>query len=147
MAEFTELYERRADYVFFLCSRLEMNEEKAQFLFHDVWRRIYRQLPQLRGSHEAQWLCRKLLDSQRRLHRHTYEGVDGGFVAGMSAEARLAQSIMALSLEYRWPLVLREFAGFSYEEICRVLDVPIGTVRARLARARILVRRFQEEHA
>ncbi|MCH2127651.1 MAG: sigma-70 family RNA polymerase sigma factor [Pirellulaceae bacterium] len=37
-------------------------------------------------------------------------------------------------------LVLREFDGMSYEQISQVLDLPLGTVRSRLHRARLQLR-------
>ncbi len=41
-----------------------------------------------------------------------------------------------LSAEHRAVLVLREIDGLAYEDIATVLDVPVGTVMSRLARAR-----------
>lgn len=45
-------------------------------------------------------------------------------------------AIAALPLSYREVLVLREIEGLSYQEISKVLSIPIGTVMSRLARAR-----------
>ena len=42
--------------------------------------------------------------------------------------------------EFRSVLVLREIDGFCYESIAEVLDLPVGTVRSRLHRARIELR-------
>ncbi len=38
--------------------------------------------------------------------------------------------------EYREPIILREMEAFSYKEIGALLEMPIGTVMSRLARAR-----------
>lgn len=52
-------------------------------------------------------------------------------------------AIAALPLSYREVLVLREIEGISYQEISKVLSIPIGTVMSRLARARnLLVQRI-----
>lgn len=54
--------------------------------------------------------------------------------------AERSQQLMAaigrLADEFRQVLVLRELEGFCYETISEVLDLPIGTVRSRLHRAR-----------
>jgi RNA polymerase sigma-70 factor (ECF subfamily) len=50
--------------------------------------------------------------------------------------AALAQ----LGLDYRQILVLREIDGYSYEEIAEILELPVGTVRSRLFRARMHMR-------
>ena len=42
----------------------------------------------------------------------------------------------ALPEELRTAIVLRELEGLSYEEIAKVMDCPIGTVRSRIFRAR-----------
>jgi RNA polymerase sigma-70 factor (ECF subfamily) len=64
-------------------------------------------------------------------------------------EARLEQNeqvelvhaaLAELSTEYRTILVLREIDGCRYEEIAEILDLPVGTVRSRLFRARLALR-------
>ena len=42
----------------------------------------------------------------------------------------------------RWTLLLREVEELSYEEIAEMTEVPVGTVRSRLARARDDLRRL-----
>jgi RNA polymerase sigma-70 factor (ECF subfamily) len=44
----------------------------------------------------------------------------------------------------RLTLLLREIEEMSYEEIAEAMDVPVGTVRSRLARAREDLRRLLE---
>ena len=50
--------------------------------------------------------------------------------------ARVQQALEELPVEFREMLVLREIEGLSYKEISTVVDIPIGTVMSRLARAR-----------
>jgi RNA polymerase sigma-70 factor (ECF subfamily) len=52
----------------------------------------------------------------------------------------LQESLNQLSDEHRNILVLREIEGMSYEDISAILDMPIGTVRSRLHRARMQLR-------
>lgn len=49
-------------------------------------------------------------------------------------------ALATLSDEHRSILVLREIEGFDYEQISDVLDLPTGTVRSRLHRARLQLR-------
>ena len=49
-------------------------------------------------------------------------------------------ALAELSTEYRTILVLREIDGCRYEEIAEILDLPVGTVRSRLFRARLALR-------
>jgi RNA polymerase sigma factor RpoE len=46
------------------------------------------------------------------------------------------QAMESLQEELRNAIVLREIEGLSYEEIARIMDCPIGTVRSRIFRAR-----------
>ena len=144
MESFVDLYERRADYVYFMCSRLELDSDIAQRLTQAVWRRVRRQLPQLAGKREEHWLCSKIIDVHRKFSRKVATD-ESGKVAGLSEEQRLTSALMRLSLEFRWPLVLREFAGFDYDDIADIIGIPEGTVRARMGRARALLNKYQEE--
>ncbi len=54
-----------------------------------------------------------------------------------SEEERLLQAALArLSVEHRAVVVMKDIDGLKYEEIALALDVPIGTVRSRIHRAR-----------
>lgn len=48
----------------------------------------------------------------------------------------LRQALARLPEEARKLIVLRDFRGLSYEEIARITDLPLGTVKSRLSRAR-----------
>lgn len=52
----------------------------------------------------------------------------------------LARALEGLSDEHRAILILREMEGCDYEQISQILDLPVGTVRSRLHRARAHLR-------
>ncbi|WP_416361394.1 RNA polymerase sigma factor RpoE [Marinobacter sp.] len=56
-------------------------------------------------------------------------------------QTALAEAIAALPEELRSAFLLREYDGLSYEDIARILECPIGTVRSRIFRARDAVDR------
>ena len=55
-------------------------------------------------------------------------------------EARVQHCIGTLETEFREVLVLRDIQGFSYEEIGGMLNLPEGTVKSRLFRARAVLK-------
>ena len=59
----------------------------------------------------------------------------------------IRRTTLRLALPFREVLVLAHVGGFSYEEIARILDVPIGTVMSRLSRARQEVRELLHERS
>ncbi|WP_054308388.1 sigma-70 family RNA polymerase sigma factor [Mesorhizobium sp. 1M-11] len=78
------------------------------------------------------------LDDMSAGHRD-HSPDDDGPEANLIAKADLAaleDAIAALPEPFRETLVLRDINGLSYREIAAMLDVPIGTVMSRLARAR-----------
>jgi RNA polymerase sigma-70 factor (ECF subfamily) len=50
---------------------------------------------------------------------------------------QVQQALGRLSDEHRTILVLREIDDYDYDEIARILELPVGTVRSRLHRARL----------
>ncbi|HMG34577.1 MAG TPA: sigma-70 family RNA polymerase sigma factor [Blastocatellia bacterium] len=54
----------------------------------------------------------------------------------LSDTQRLERALDELPAEYREVVILRELEGMSYKEISEIVDIPLGTVMSRLARAR-----------
>ena len=84
------------------------------------------------------------LDELRRRNRRA-EPTDLDELAELSvpsAEAATADRIdidaalAKLPLDFRAAVVLRDLSGLDYAEIATVLDIPVGTVRSRIARGR-----------
>jgi RNA polymerase sigma-70 factor (ECF subfamily) len=59
----------------------------------------------------------------------------------------LQRALEALPEVFRVVVVLSELEDFSYQEIAEMLEIPIGTVRSRLARARSLLQQAVWQHA
>lgn len=68
-------------------------------------------------------------------------------VARMRQLRAASEVLGGLPLQFREVLVMRELEEMSYKEIASVLEVPIGTVMSRLARARDMLRPFTEDPA
>jgi RNA polymerase sigma factor (sigma-70 family) len=84
-----------------------------------------------------------LLGAERSL---TGEGAEAEAEAGESVETdQLARALATLDSAQRDVLLLHAWEELSYEEIAQALEVPIGTVRSRLARARAHLRTRLEE--
>lgn len=136
-------------------------EEAAQEAFLAAWRG----LPFFKGeSSFSTWLyrlasnaCIDLLRKERRrggalsLDDEAQEepaAPAGGW--GDPAEAlergqrreAVRRCMNALSPEHRQVLSLREFAGLSYEEIAQTLDLEPGTVKSRICRARLQLKKL-----
>ncbi len=50
--------------------------------------------------------------------------------------AQFDHALAALPLEQKTAFILAEIGGLSHEEICQIEDVPLGTVKSRISRAR-----------
>ncbi len=61
--------------------------------------------------------------------------------------ADLERALQALAEPYQGVVVLADVEGFSYAEIAEALDIPIGTVRSRLARGRSILQKALWDHA
>ncbi len=57
-------------------------------------------------------------------------------------ETQIQRAMMTLPLHFRTAVILRDIQELSYEEISNILNVPLGTVKSRINRARL---QLQEE--
>ncbi len=57
----------------------------------------------------------------------------------------LREALDSLHPRYRVPVVLKDMEGFSQEEIAKIIDRPVGTVKARISRGREQLRRKLEK--
>ncbi len=135
--------------------RLTRNDADAEDVLQDTLIRALEKRGELRDPGRLRaWLLAIVrtswLNSRRGL-RHRLEVLDGGpsvqaerggrgdlerEILDRSITDELLLALQALPEEWRETLWLREVEDLSYEEIARVLDCPLGTVRSRLARAR-----------
>ncbi len=58
---------------------------------------------------------------------------------------KLREKILKLKPEIRSMLILRDIQNHSYQEISESLDIPLGTVKSRINRARILLAKLYED--
>ena len=158
---FDELIARWSEPVWKYVRRLTNNDEMASEIVQDVWLRVLRGLNRLRdGSKLRAWLFgiarRTLMD---RLREHyaapvmsqvdvgDLEVPDDSFAAADDIEGDLAaveEALARLPVVEREALTLFYLRELSLGEVADVLDVPIGTVKSRLFRARKLLRREVE---
>ena len=142
---------------------LARSPHDADDVVQDAILRAYRGYDALRGSDAKTWLmaivrnCHStaLRQQQRRGYVPLPEDNDAQDEQSMIApapnpesasilrdERRTLQRLMAnLPDDYREVLVLREIEDMHYREIATVMNVPIGTVMSRLARARAALKK------
>lgn len=61
-------------------------------------------------------------------------------------ETFVKNALMSLPKNLRLSIVLREFEGLSYEDISKIMNTTIGTVKSRISRARIKLREELSEY-
>ena len=59
----------------------------------------------------------------------------------------VTNAINSLPIDFRTVVLLCDVEGFTYEEIAKIVDVPIGTVRSRLFRARNMLKEKLKSYA
>jgi len=57
----------------------------------------------------------------------------------------LEGALSKLSAEHRAAIILRDIEGREYEEIAKISGISLGTVKSRLSRARLALRKILEE--
>lgn len=150
--EMVRAYQHR---VFAVALRMLGNAGEAEEIAQEVFLRAHRALAEFRGDAKlstwlytiASRLCLNRLDSAERSAtvsgeerltrlRHEARGPDA-ILEQTELETALQRAIAELPDERRIVVVLRDLEGLSYEEISAALELPTGTVRSRLHRARL----------
>lgn len=87
------------------------------------------------------------LDDEEHLFFHLPDPRPGPEAQAQNHELRqaLVQGIAALSRDHREIFLLREVDGLTYQEISHILFLETGTVKSRLARARLALRQILQE--
>ncbi len=167
---FTELVRRYQLRVIHLVSRLLNDREVSEDIAQEVFVRVHLHRKNYRtGSKFSTWLftiAANLAKNEirRRKRRRNWTSLDemqetlkdaslqfadpkAGKESDMEREQLggvVGQAIAALPDRYRIALVLRDIDGMAYEEIGQVLKIPGGTVRSRINRARLMLKRKLE---
>ncbi|HEX5615298.1 MAG TPA: sigma-70 family RNA polymerase sigma factor [Acidimicrobiia bacterium] len=144
-----ELLHRHADRVHSICRRVLRDPEDALDATQEALLAIVRGIGRFDGrSAFTTWMYRvatnAALDEARRKQRRPAATeavrdlasstipVDEAVTTHLDVDAALAE----LPVEFRVAVALRDLADLDYAAIAAVLDIPIGTVRSRIARGR-----------
>ena len=175
-AEIVRRYQHR---VYGLALRWMGDEQVAEEVAQDVFIALFRALGAFRGDAKlSTWIYRvvinhcknrRLYQKRRKTDRHEPldgkrddddDGPERQFAnddplpdSGMhrsEAEVLVREALEQLDEEQRQIIVLRDIEDLAYEEIAELMDIPRGTVKSRLHRARaalavVLSRRIQQE--
>ncbi|MEE8523428.1 MAG: sigma-70 family RNA polymerase sigma factor [Thermoanaerobaculia bacterium] len=163
---FEEVYHRFVKMVFNMALRMAGDPERAEDLAQEIFLRIYRHLGKFNGRSTLKtWIyritlnhCRSKLGRRRLLTRPLAEENEGEGAElvddrrgpeertlAQDAARQLTGALSHLKPVFREAVVLRDLEGLTYEEIGKILDVRIGTVRSRIARGRDRLRTILEK--
>ena len=168
LVDFDQVYERFRSPVWRLARRLTNSEEEALDATQEVFLRVWRGLPGFRGEAKLSTWVFQIAWNYLRAHRRkkgrslqiigedmnaAQDLVDSAADSAPDPERRaratelldrVEVALERLPEHYRVVVWLRDGEDLSYQEIADALDVPIGTVRSRLARARGALRDLVE---
>ena len=142
------LLRRHYDRLYAVCRRLTGDDADASDACQEALVAIARGLSRFDArSAFATWAYRvatnAALDELRRRRRRPEPGLPEGAgpitpeaIEHAALRLDVDAALASLSPDFRAAIVLRDLCGLSYEEIADALDVPAGTVRSRIARAR-----------
>lgn len=127
------------------------NCEDAEDCLQEALINAYRALSSFRGeSAFSTWLYRIALNTARNWIRnesrkaatrlqHCAISESASIAIACDECALVRRALLSLPDHYRGPLLLRRYQNMTYEEIARVLHLPIGNVRSRLAQGRAML--------
>jgi RNA polymerase sigma-70 factor (ECF subfamily) len=156
------LYDTHVDRVFRLCYRLANGDDaRAQDFTQETFVRAFSRLAEFRGASAlGTWLhsiaVSVSLNGMRRVKRvnERETGLDDVSEIGTverraepDLKIKLRRAIAQLPEHYRVVFVMYDMEGYTHDEIGAALDMPAGTSKARLSRARSKLREALAEFA
>jgi RNA polymerase sigma factor (sigma-70 family) len=152
--------------------RLTLDSDDAKDLLQDTYLKAFRFIDSFqKGTNAKAWLFRILknsfindyrkkskepskVDYQEVESYYNSEDVDRQITPDLRVEAlqdmigdEISVALNSLDVDFRTVIILCDLEGFKYEEMAKILDIPIGTVRSRLHRARNLLKEKLSEYA
>jgi RNA polymerase sigma factor (sigma-70 family) len=152
--------------------RLTLDSDDAKDLLQDTYLKAFRFIDSFQqGTNAKAWLFRILKNSFINDYRkkskepskvdyqevetfYNSEDVDRQITPDLRVEAlqdmigdEISIALNSLEVDFRTVIILCDLEGFKYEEMAKILDIPIGTVRSRLHRARNLLKEKLSEYA
>lgn len=166
LGAFNDLVRRYEKQVYNFAYRLTNNYDDANDIAQDAFLRVYNAIGSFRGDASfTTWLFRittnVFLDDRKRARAHPHSSLDEYLELDESAVARqiedpgptpeeiteeaernkILQNAIGNLPEYQRSMVVMYHAQQkSYEEIAEIMDLPIGTVKSRLNRARLALK-------
>ena len=148
------------------------DEDAAKDLVQETYLKAYRFFDSFeRGTNAKAWLFRILKNTfindyrkkSKEPNKVDYEELEAFYnteeaekkpttdlrvdtVEGMVGD-EIANALNALDTDFRTAIILCDIEGFTYEEMSKILDIPIGTVRSRLHRGRNMLKDKLKEYA
>lgn len=145
--------------------RLTFDQDDANDLVQDTYLKAFRFIDSFeQGTNAKAWLFRILKNSFINDYRkkskepakvdyqevETYynsDEVDRQITPDLRVESlqdmigdEISNALNSLDVDFRTVIILCDLEGFKYDEMAKILDIPIGTVRSRLHRARNLLK-------
>lgn len=152
--------------------RLTLDRDDAKDLVQDTYFKAFRFIESFqKGTNAKAWLFRILknsfindyrkktkepnkVDYQEVESYYNSEDVNQQITTDLRVDAlkdmigdEISNALNALDVDFRTVIILCDLEGFKYEEMAKILDIPIGTVRSRLHRARQLLKEKLSEYA
>ena len=152
--------------------RLTLDEDDAKDLVQDTYLKAYRFIESFqKGTNAKAWLFRILknsfindyrkkskepskVDYQEVESYYNSDDVDRQITTDLRVESlqdmigdEISNALNSLDVDFRTVIILCDLEGFKYDEMAKILDIPIGTVRSRLHRARNLLKDKLSEYA
>jgi RNA polymerase sigma-70 factor (ECF subfamily) len=160
-AAFGELIERYKDLVYGMVYRMVADRARADDLAQEVFLKVHRGLPYFRGDARlSTWIYRIVANVciQARSRRNPEVPLDSGnpdrripepgaldsAFADLELRDRLEKAIAQLPDNYRLLVAAHYLKGVQYEALAEALDLPIGTVKTHLYRAKRRLRELMQ---